>query len=652
MDAIQSKTEFKKIYSQLLPDINKIYNIYSFLPSIILKTLEKETKNILLEIYNRNNNEKKDISFYLYMYKSYMETYIKKIIQTPEYSKQIINNYINQFMVPTNNNQENINQLNQFDSFLERYEFILTPDNCIELINSNEVLVEIINQIVNKKYQVHSNIIDINENIIMLIDVYCKMKNVTNELTEQIEDNPTLELDMYLPDSVRLYLSEIPSKILTTEEERNLAIKKDEGNASAREKLIEHNLKFVVTIAKRYVGRGLDILELIQEGNVGLITAVDRFDYKKGFKLVSYAEWWIKQSICKALCDKSRTIRLSSKKQQKIQKYAKTRENLTGRLNREPTTKEIAEELNMSISQVEKIQTSEFIIISLNEKITEEDDADELEYFLLPSDEKSLESSYIRKELYKEIIELMSQCQIKEREIKILLLRNGFYGEPKTQEEVGKIFGVSRERIRQIENKVLSKLRLSAYTRELIEHTSSPKEARENLEAYKKYYKTLYGSNSRSMQRPEAINEMKEIVAYIEFIEEKITEERQPTIFDIFKQYGYTEKQIESVVYKLSDIDRKRIALQNNIGKILPSKETEQYLNITLPRIRQLLKSEYPFIENNEGKKVETIKVEYHILDDQDDEKTLPNIGNREILNELITHTHKKHSRKLVNKQK
>lgn len=610
---MNNEQEFKKLYNKLKSTIEKINNEYNFLPPKIKKALEKESKNIILEIYN--NKGEQNLEFYYNSYRLYIEEYIKKIIQSEKYTTDIINCYIEESLTIADDREENIKSLNELIKFLEKYEFTLTPDTCIELINLNKILLGILKQIVNQTTPNGNKDLkkEMSENIIMLIDVYCSLTNTKNNLYEDNIKDESEEIDDLLPDSIKQYLSELPEKILTQEEEIELAQQKDKGNAIAREKLIEHNLRFVVTIAKKYRGRGLDILELIQEGNIGLIIAVDRFDYKKRIKLLSYAEWWIKQSIYKAIYDKSKIIRLPVHVEEKIIKLKKAREVLTNRLNREPTLKELAEELNITLQEVEKIKKNEFNMISLSEKPNREEDADEIGYFI-PSDEEELENQFIRKDLNKIIIEFLRQCEIKEKKIQIILLRYGFNGDPKTQEEVGKIFGITRERVRQIENEVLSKLRLSPQIRELTEYMSSPKETRENLAAYQKYYQIFNGSNVKSIQKADAIVLMKEIIEYNDFIEDTLKKtEKWPTIFEIFNQYGYIKEQVKSIIAKLSDTDKKRIQMNDHKKNMESFNEIYKYLNITLPRIRELLRQEYPEVESKR-KEVPTIIGDYTIV--------------------------------------
>lgn len=405
MSNLEYSKEFQKLYNKLLPSISRLYNQYNFLP-LSQEEFEKKNQTMLSEIYSRYKQESNDKEFYLSKLKIYLNAYIKITIKEPENTSLIINNFINQKLSIGSNSNENIKQLRRFSNFLSKYDCELTPDMCIELIKTNGILLSIIKQIVNKNITLINNdgieAVDENPIIIMLIDVYCALNNITYQKEDEGKEEDTLEeYDISLVDSVKAYLLEIRKPLLTPEEEKELAIKKSKGSMYAREKLIEHNLRYVVNIARKYQGRGLDILELIQEGNIGLITAVDKFDYEKGFKLSTYARWWIKQAISRAINDKSRAIRVPVHAQEKISKYYMAKEKLFKKLGREATLEEIAKEMNMKIKAVEDLYFNQLDILSLNSKVGDEDDS-EMEMFIKSSDEP-LDEMIVKAELPEEI---------------------------------------------------------------------------------------------------------------------------------------------------------------------------------------------------------------------------------------------------------
>lgn len=269
-----------------------------------------------------------------------------------------------------------------------------------------------------------------------------------------------------LDDPVRMYLKEIGKiKLLTPEEELETAKRMAEGDEEARKRMSEANLRLVVSIAKRYVGRGMQLLDLIQEGNLGLMKAVEKFDYTKGYKFSTYATWWIRQSITRAIADQARTIRIPVHMVETINRVLRTSHSMVQTLGREPTTEEVAKELHMDVPKVEEIMKIAQEPVSLETPVGEEEDS-HLGDFIQDDDasQPSEEASYtlLREQLEDVLATLTS------REQQVLRMRFGLQdGKPHTLEEVGKEFDVTRERIRQIESKALRKLRHPSRSKKL-----------------------------------------------------------------------------------------------------------------------------------------------------------------------------------------
>ena len=287
------------------------------------------------------------------------------------------------------------------------------------------------------------------------------------------DDEEAVELDAVdllegvgTEDPVRMYLKEIGTvALLTADEELELAKRKTEGDVAAKEKLIEANLRLVVSIAKRYTGRGMSFLDLVQEGNLGLIKGVEKFDYTKGYKLSTYATWWIRQSVTRALADHARTIRVPVHMVETINRMSKMQRKLTLELGYEPSTKELADALDMTEEKVLEIMQIAREPASLETPIGEEDDSN-LGDFVADNNTVTPEAN-IESVMLREHIDVLLK-DLKDREREVIILRFGLRdGHPRTLEEVGKIFNVTRERIRQIEAKALRKLRHPSRSRKL-----------------------------------------------------------------------------------------------------------------------------------------------------------------------------------------
>ena len=325
------------------------------------------------------------------------------------------------------------------------YEQIAKKTNTLDLDSNN--LDELYNTLSENQIEVKSEDSDDTDDSLLLEEPDLNIEAISNE-----------SKDMSVNDNVRMYLKDIGKiSLLSLEEEQEISHRIAAGDEEAKKILAESNLRLVVSIAKRYVGRGLLFLDLSQEGNIGLMKAVDKFDFEKGYKFSTYATWWIRQAITRALADQARTIRVPVHMVETINKMARIERQMALDLNREPTNEELAKKMGLSLDKIVEIRKIGQDPVSLETPIGEEDDS-HLGDFLADKDTMSPEEAATYESLKEELKKVLET--LTKREEEVLELRFGLYdGTCHTLEEVGKKFGVTRERIRQIEAKALRKLR-------------------------------------------------------------------------------------------------------------------------------------------------------------------------------------------------
>ena len=405
--------------------------------------------------------------------------------------------------------------------FFDKFDFSPTLDFCVELLNNikiNKLMKTIYDK--NKKDIIRDNIGNItnDELTATLLECYCMVNNISLEEDEEKEEKEEKTSNNttsgYTEDDIyKLYINEVGKHpLLKYEQEKELAERIKQNDEEARKLLIESNLRLVVSIAKKYVGHGMQFIDLIQEGNIGLITAVEKYDSSRGFRFSTYATWWIKQAITRALADKSRNIRLPVHVYEKMSRINKARTDLSRELGREPTIKEIALKTRLSEQSVSDTIKLQLDSVSINTEIGD-DEKSELGDFI-PSDEDSPEEQTIINTLPDNIKNLLLECHLKEKEIKILTLRYGLDGSgPKTLEEIGEMYNITCERIRQIEAKALNKIRRSKNIKEFADYMDDPDKAIKLVSNYS-------GKNKRPLTTAE-YNSKKIPQQFIENAEQK-----------------------------------------------------------------------------------------------------------------------------------
>ena len=582
-----SKLSTDKIFEYFLPIIDDIYKSFSY--------LDLSKKDYYTYVIGRIElSKKEDIGIDKY------EDYLKKVIRkylsnkvsnslSSPHSFNIIDNYIKCKFIKIIDYNDAVKCFDKLSLFFDTYDYDITLECIVYLIKNNVIFKNMVSLIINSKLDEivkgKSETIFSNSLLISSIEIYCEQNNI------EIKENPDFSIsevyDKKTNDSLLLYLSEIgKAKLLTKEEEYNLSKRVQQGDEISKNELIEHNLKLVVSIARRYQNRGLSLLDLIQEGNLGLITAAERFDPDRGFKFSTYATWWIRQSIGRAIADTSRNIRIPVHLHEKINFYRATKAKLMNRFNREPTDIEIAKEMNVDVSKIGEYEKLIADTISLNAFV---DEAKETEFGdFISSDDEPVEDSMINKLLLDDIMRLLDSVRLSEKEKNIIILRYGLLGQRShTLEEIGKIYGVTRERIRQIESKVLRRLRNSKEIKEFSIYMDRSGESVESIDVYRKLYRESPYNNKNYLSHRNYKSKG------IEIKEDSNMSKKYNTIYDQFN--NYTKEEVDNAIAKLSSEDKMLLlkrcngSLENPSSEHLSKEEITKIYGSIFPKIKRLL---------------------------------------------------------------
>ena len=481
------------VLNYLLPSINKIKKTYEFvglsdgfINYLITSEVEKngyfiKSKEFSIIIMNRINK--------------FISNKIKLCFFSKDETYALLFKYINQNFKNTSNVEGIMKKLTKMNDFLNQYNYILEPTTIISLLENNELFNNAIkrifklykNDIINGKIGKITN----NELLINSISLYCLINKIN--IKNDIESNNESKLSN---SAISDYISEIKKiRVLSFDEEKELAYKVKSGDLDARKEFIKYNLKLVLYVAKNYIGKGLEIEDLFEEGNLGLIMAVDKYDVTKGYRFASYANYWIRHAIVRAIQDKSRNIRIPVNINEDLYKYKQVVSKLKISLSREPNTYEVADEMNKSIKYVRFLEKHLMDTVSLNSLLDIE----------APITDKSsyLDDIMINLSLREDLEKMLKDCKLSEREVKILKLRAGYYTKgPMTLKEIGALDNVSKQSINVIELGALYKIRKNENIGNLATYLDDPIAALERIEELKSNYE----ANKRKKRKIKTLN--------------------------------------------------------------------------------------------------------------------------------------------------
>ncbi len=561
---------FDKLYQLLIPTLNNIKEKYSYI-STSGSALDNWLKKIVEEKYNRIINSDKVVAIdFSVTVENNINRYLRKTFKEGN-GLELFNRYVDKNLKKDENSQKSFKKL---IAFFNEFNYYPSNDLCIAILNNNKVKSILSDIVVEKRKLLETNTLEeifFDDIEVAFIENYCMLNNISINQNDDLTD--------YIDDSLASYFSSIKLPLLTKEEEIILLTRIKQGDKRAKDIMIERNIRLVIKMARKYSGQGLELLDLIQEGNIGLMIAVDRFDLEKDCKFSTYATWWIKQVMTRAIDDKGRTIRLPVYISEWNTKIRNAKKGLQKELNRIPTDEEVATKLNISTDKLDELSIVSQSMLSLNQNISEEDDgqlSDYIEDDSIVSPEIEAIENVAKEELEKVI------STLKPREQQIIRLRFGFdYSEVKSLQEIGDILGISGERVRQLESRSLKELKqkILRKQREIVK-----------LDIKESENKIL---RKKRNNRRRTANDLKSIYSYFkgyekEQIKEVIQELDEKSLELLHKRYG---EDFDNPIYNsLSNKDRaylyssifvrmKRHLRKYDTSEITTSKENEKALN-------------------------------------------------------------------------
>lgn len=517
----------------------------------------------------------------------------------------VINNLIDKEFKECKSYNDSIENLKTIEKIFKKLNYIPNPDIIMKLVDENLLLSETIKIIVNNNLDMITkgeiNKIFDNDTIILIIESYCMMNNI--KIQEYEEDNKEFEENIINYegeniDIVKLYLNEISRrKLLTLDEEIKLTKRIKDGDEEAKKIFIESNLRLVVSVARKHLNQGLSFLDLIQEGNIGLMKAVDKFDSSKGYRFSTYATWWIRQGITRAISNKSRNVRIPVYLHRRINKFNKAAKELEMKYGREAKIEEIANELKISVKYAQEIYQYKNDSISINLLVG--DDKDNELGNIISSKNIGPDEQAMTDLMKFQVKQLLEKCNLKPIEKEVILLRFGFNNTPMTLGEIGNIYNISRQRVNQIEASALMKLRKYKNITDFAGYMENPKEAINNIEIYRKEYR-----NSGRITKSFLKNVRRE----------KEDDNMVKTIYEYFK--NYSKEEVDKVLSTLSEESLELIRIRYGddltvpVNNKLTEEQRKKFYGSVMAQIKRLL--ENPDIKRRKVQKneIEEKKIE------------------------------------------